>query len=404
MSPSSGTTSGCPLGIRPPFRGRLAVRASALTSATGTCSARRWLGERRRPGPAGRRRTRSRPRGSRRRDGRAGRRPRGNCSRRRAPAVARPSVTTTSRGRRRGSRIRSSSRTRAASSSPSASGVRPPAGRSASRSAAISTESRGRQHEVSAVAAEGDQPDLVAALVGVEQQRQDRGLHLLHPLARGHRARGVDAEQDQVGLLALARRDAQVVTAQLERPLAASAGELVRGGGADRLGQVDRARAVGGRCAPTRRPDSVIARLRSPAVAGPRAPDREEPWSGTGSPRPTVAGCSLLALEAPALCGAANAPGAWSCGASGSRRCRPRRRRRAPSAGLVPPGRRRSLGSGPARRRRGSGRAGPRRGRVRRTGCGAGGAGAPAGRRRGCRRGHRRCGRARPRGPRRPER
>ena len=47
----------------------------------------------------------------------------------------------------------------------------------------------------------------------------------------------------------------------------------------------------------------------------------------------------------------------------------------------------RSARAARARRRRGSGRAGPRRGRGRRTGCGDGGAGARAGRPRGCRRG-----------------
>src|SRR5690606_2423396 len=56
------------------------------------------------------------------------------------PAVARPSVTTTSRARRSGSRSRSRRSVSAASSRPSASGVRPPAGSSRRRAAATSTD------------------------------------------------------------------------------------------------------------------------------------------------------------------------------------------------------------------------------------------------------------------------
>ena len=97
-----------------------------------------------------------------------------------------------------------------------------------------------RKCELGAVLAERDEPDLVAALVGVHQKRQDRGLDLLHALARGHRAGGVDAEQDQVGLVPLLDREAQVVGAELDAVDAAT-GVLVRGRGADRLHEVDRA-------------------------------------------------------------------------------------------------------------------------------------------------------------------
>lgn len=58
----------------------------------------------------------------------------------RRPAVARPSVTTRTRGRRFGSRRRSTRNRSAAASSPSASGVRPPVGSSASRVDAASTD------------------------------------------------------------------------------------------------------------------------------------------------------------------------------------------------------------------------------------------------------------------------
>ena len=110
----------------------------------------------------------------------------------------------------------------------------------------MSTEDVGGSASVGLAGAERDEPDLVAALVGVEQQREDRGLDLLHALARGHRAGGVDAEQDEVGLVALLDRDAQVVGAGTRCAAVPSAAALVRGGGADRLGQVDRAGADAG--------------------------------------------------------------------------------------------------------------------------------------------------------------
>src|SRR5208282_5588319 len=59
------------------------------------------------------------------------------------PLVARPSVTTTSRARRRGSRRRSAASTRAALARPAASGVRPPVARPVRRRAAASTEEVG---------------------------------------------------------------------------------------------------------------------------------------------------------------------------------------------------------------------------------------------------------------------
>ena len=73
---------------------------------------------------------------------------------------------------------------------------------------------RRRQRELGTAAAEGDEPDLVAPLVGVEQEGEHGRLDGLHPLARGHRARGVDTEQHEVGLLALQHGAAQVGRAQ----------------------------------------------------------------------------------------------------------------------------------------------------------------------------------------------
>ncbi len=63
-----------------------------------------------------------------------------------------------------------------------------------------------RQRQLGPGAAEGDQADLVAPLVGVQQQRQHRALDRRHPLAGGHRAGGVDHEQHEVALAALADR------------------------------------------------------------------------------------------------------------------------------------------------------------------------------------------------------
>ena len=100
-----------------------------------------------------------------------------------------------------------------------------------------------RQRDLGRVAAEGDQPDLVAALVGVEQQAEDRGLDLLHPLARGHRAGRVDAEEHEVGLAPLAPGGAEVAGLEPQPTRAPAPCPLVRGGGPDRLDQVEPARA-----------------------------------------------------------------------------------------------------------------------------------------------------------------
>lgn len=59
-----------------------------------------------------------------------------------------------------------------------------------------------RQHQGSAVFLEDDQPDPVAALVGVGQQRQDRRFGRLHALGDRHRPGAIDQKEDQVGGLA----------------------------------------------------------------------------------------------------------------------------------------------------------------------------------------------------------
>ena len=136
----------------------------------------------------------------------------------------------------------------------------------------------GRQGEDGLRPAERHQPDLVAALVGVEQQREHGGLDRLHALARGHRARGVDREQHEVGLAALGHGVPQVGADELQptarRP---PAGALVRGGGADRGAEVQGpVLAVG-----QRRADGPSGRRHGPAAApgrpGPDAAGGEEP-------------------------------------------------------------------------------------------------------------------------------
>ena len=67
------------------------------------------------------------------------------------------------------------------------------------------------QHDVGAVAPERHHRHFVAALVGVEEQAEDRALHRLHTALDTHRARGVHREHDQVPGFALADRFANVL-------------------------------------------------------------------------------------------------------------------------------------------------------------------------------------------------
>ena len=200
------------------------------------------------------------------------------------PAVARPSVTTTSSGRRRGSRIPSTRSVSAAQSSPSASGVRPPLGSSANRRAATSTEEVGGRARVAPGAPERDQPDLVPALVGVQQQRQHGRLHRLHPPPGRHRAGRVDAEQDQVRLSALDHRPPQIVAGESQRPRrldpAAAADPPPRGWSpAGAAGRPARRRSRA-----TVRPTEVMARLRRPASPLPLAAGPQHLRPGTARP------------------------------------------------------------------------------------------------------------------------
>ena len=189
--------------------------------------------------------------------------------RRRAPPVARPSVTTTSSGRRCGSRDALDAQQLGARSRPAASGVRPPVGsvgQPARRPA--STRPGGRErHARRPVAAEGDQADLVAPLVGVEQQRQHGALHRRHPRARSPSSRWRrTTKSDQVALAALERGLAQVLRRRPDRAPAAAAARTA--GAARRAwhggGQVQR-RGRGRRAGATPRPRSETRRARAPA-------------------------------------------------------------------------------------------------------------------------------------------
>lgn len=86
------------------------------------------------------------------------------------------------------------------------------------------------QDELRAGTAEGDEADPVAPLVGVEEEGEDRRLHLLHPAPGRHRPRGVDGEEDEVRLPAAGGRVPQVVGVDVGTVgVVASAGR--RGGG-----------------------------------------------------------------------------------------------------------------------------------------------------------------------------
>src|SRR6185312_10930285 len=106
----------------------------------------------------------------------------------------------------------------------------------------------GRQRELGSGPAERDQTHLVPALVGVEQQGQDRALDRAHPLPGRHRPAGVHGEEHQVSLTALAYRLAQVGRGRPEEGGGAAGGgggpdgggtaRSPEGGGADGGGEV----------------------------------------------------------------------------------------------------------------------------------------------------------------------
>ena len=405
VSPSSGTAVGCPCGTAPSC-----ARRGPSVHQPGERSAAARRG-RRRGAPAAAREPRRRARAapaptrSRRRPWRS-RPPPGSPAARRRPGpgrrrrgrrpVARPSVT--HHEQRRGGGVAqpldgAAPRARAA-------GPRP-AG-CARRCAARQPGLRGGDRTVGGsatsapVAAEGDQADLVPALVGVAQQRQHGALDRAHPRAgppssrrrRRRRARGCPRGPRASAL-------AQVVAAHHEpgagRPRGPWCGAA--------------ARTVAGRCSSaarrgvpasgaTIRPLSVRARERRPGAPSPmpgtssRRARNGVDGGGRGARR-AVAGRPRVArgppgrrrrprLTDPTPRSLRRAPSA-SSGRAPARR-RPGRR----DPGRRAPGRRDPGSSGSGRRgprRPGPRRASPRPGPARRTGRGGAGAAAPAGRR-----------------------
>ena len=205
----------------------------------------------------------------------------------RAATVARPSVRTTSSGRRRGSRRRSAASRRRARSRPSASGVRPPVRSAASRACAAGTLRGRREHDLGAGRPEGDEPDLVPALVGVAEQRQHGAGHRGHPPPRGHRPGRVDGEQHEVALAALALGAPQVAAPQDQAGAGAAAGPLVRRRGGDGGGQVQ----LRGAARACRRSGGRCARCRCGPASGDRArPRRRRAPRGVEPGRGSTAG------------------------------------------------------------------------------------------------------------------
>ena len=149
-------------------------------------------------------------------------------------SVARPSVTTTASARRVGSRRASRRISRSAAARPAASGVAPPVGTRARTAAARSTLAVGGRTISAPAAAEGDERDAVAALVGVGEQAEDRALHARHAPPRAHRARGVDAEDDERALAARAQVLAEVAGGERGT---GGVDRAARGGGAQRRGE-----------------------------------------------------------------------------------------------------------------------------------------------------------------------
>ena len=145
--------------------------------------------------------------------------------------------------------------TRYAASSPAESGVLPPTGMLRSVLLRQLDAGGGRQHDPRFLALEDDQPHLVAALVGIVQQRDDRALGGLHALGRGHAPRGIHHEEHQVGGPAHAHLLLQVLPLDDERQLAL--GALARAAALE-----GRGRAEGGVEGQILRPALTIGRAR----------------------------------------------------------------------------------------------------------------------------------------------
>ena len=334
----------------------------------------------------------------------------------RAATVARPSVSTTSSGAAAGV-AQPFGREQPAGPQQAVRQRRAAAGAQVGEPGLRGRHARGRrQHDLGAGAAERQQPDLVAALVGVAQQRQHRAGDGRHPLARGHRPGGVDGEQHEVALAALALGAAQVAAVAaagrcrpgpgaagaVRRPRRWPAGAAPRRGAASRGwdGRSGRCRcgpATGGRAHPPRLPGPRAAGPGTASTAGARRCVGPSPAGRASSgDRPTAA------LARSDLPDAAFAPSDAPSGAV---------RQPAPSGRAVDP-----APSGPGRRDpgrrdpgrpapvRGPRRPAPRRGPARpsparRTGRAGAGAAAPAGPPRARPPSRRRPPRATPRAP-----
>ena len=114
--------------------------------------------------------------------------------------LARPSVTASTSARRSGSRRRSRRDELGRAVQPGGQRRRAAGGQRAEHGGGALDAAGGREHDLRAGAAEGDERDAVAPAVGVEEQAEDRALDRGHAPARAHRPAGVDAEDDEVAL------------------------------------------------------------------------------------------------------------------------------------------------------------------------------------------------------------
>ena len=248
----------------------------------------------------------------------------------RAPVGQRTTIA-----RRCGSRTRSRSTTSRAARNPAASGVFPPVRIPANRRTAMSTDDVGGSTS-SLGAAHGDHGHLVAALVGVAQQRDDGAGDGGQPVTRGHRPGRVDDEHHQVAFpaLAIARR-ADRSASSIIRPLTAPTGPLLRSPAANR---------VPTRCSPC--PGSAVERTARPVRRlRPGAPARLRPRRHRAPRARSVA--PLVAVGRRGRSGRCAEPrrrARRSSGPSGSEPRRPVRRRPDGGRGSDPA----VLGSGPA--------------------------------------------------------
>ena len=226
------------------------------------------------------------------------------------------------------------------------------AARPSGAAAASTREVGGSDERRPSCAAEDDQPDLVAPLVGVGQQRQHRALDRAHPLRAPPSSRWRRREQHQVALPPLAHRLAQVAAAQLQPRPGAGRGRLVRRGGTQGRAQVQRRQPA------RRRPRSPVSRPLRAALGVRRAARPAAP--GTPSGRDARAASARNGAAGTASRPARAAPPGWLADCCrGSLPDVAASPARAPGHGVPPPGRRRRVrlgrpvvgtaGSAPAR-------------------------------------------------------